>query len=241
MSHFTDKYAHDLKLLLDPIVKQVRETLPTYADAFAKRVREDLVSPTGAAIEKLDAIRTSGRYSPDGDRTERRLVVQASAEKLKSVEAATVAKLQTQREDQRAALNKPKPSSTDPAMALVHELRAQEARTLLRGLDPLTLATRIRQVDSTDLLDVLDGAPDGFPIASPELIQEARTRIAEANHPELGQLAALESAYSFAIGVAKQVVLKASGLTEREAVTPTPAPTDTRPPYLVSTGEAVPR
>jgi len=42
---------------------------------------------------------------------------------------------------------------------LVAELRAQEARSLLGSLDPLALQTRIRLAESTELLDILDGAP----------------------------------------------------------------------------------
>jgi hypothetical protein len=81
------------------------------------------------------------------------------------------------------------------------------------------------------LLDALDGAPAGFSIAPPDLIQEARIRIAERNHPELGDTAQLRDAYSYSLGVVEQTVLAASGLSKVEVATdPAPSKLDMRQP-----------
>ena len=53
--------------------------------------------------------------------------------------------------------------------------------------------------------------------------------IAERDHPELGELAQLKQAYTYALGIAEQTLLAASGGG---------AP-DTRKPFLLSTGEPV--
>jgi hypothetical protein len=226
MSQWTDRHTSNLTLQINAVIKQVRDTQPALADAFEKRIQHDLIAPTCAVINKYDAIRTSGRYSPGGELDERRLLAHAfTTDTLGRFTAATVTKLQAQREAQRQALHTRKSPPSDPALALVHELRAQEWRRKLEALPQLDLQVLLRQTTNVDLLDVLEGAPAGFPIAESSLINEARDRIAEANHPELGQLAALEASYSFAIGVAKQTVIQASGLTELEVNTPPgPAP-----------------
>jgi hypothetical protein len=138
--------------------------------------------------------------------------------------ADTVTKLEAQLAEKRAARLKPKPPTTDLTLLLVRELRHRELRDHLRTMDPVMLRARIQQDDGTgDLLDALDGAPAGFPIAPAELIQEARIRIALANDPELGELAQLRDAYTYIEGVVEQTLLAASGLTALEIGTdPTP-------------------
>lgn len=236
------KPTNDLALVLGAHAKSIKATLPKFGDAFEARVNE-LQRESAMVLEKLDAIRSSGRYSPDGERKERRLAVYGFVEALSAVRAATVGKLQKQRDEQRVAALKPKTIS-DPATALVNELRAQEVRQHLRGLDPLTLLSRIKQDDGTGLLDAIESDPvaaaGGPSIAPRDVIEEARLRIAEQNNPALGELATLEKAYEFALGSAEQIVLAASGLSKLEATTdPAPAPKDARQPVLVSTGEAV--
>lgn len=221
MSTFTEKHLNDWKLQIEPIKKQVRQQLPTLADAFDKRIAEELERPFGMGLEKLEAIRASGRYTPEGEHKERRLAVHGFVEeKLPAVRAATVGALAAQRQEKRAALLKPKNAPTDPSLLLVRELRHRELRDHLRKLDPLVLHTRVQQDDGTsDLLDALEGAPAGFPIAPAELIQVRRTQLAEANHPELGELAMLQQAYEFVLGVTENTILAASGLTKREVAT----------------------
>jgi hypothetical protein len=227
MSTFTKKHSDDAKLLHSASVKTVKAQIPKFADAFEKRVSE-LQRDLDASLEKLDSIRTSGRYSADGERAERRLAARAMQEKLATVRADTVGKLEAQLAEQRAAAVKPKNQTTDPVLLLRQELRHRELRDQLRTLDQLTLQTRIKQaVDdgaNTDLLDALEGAPAGFPIAPAELVRETRESIALKNHPELGELAQLRDAYTYALGVVEQTVLAATGLSAAEVATePAPA------------------
>lgn len=240
----TKKHTDDLKLLLDTHVKDVKNRLPKYADAFSKRVVDDLQRPFDAFLEKVESIRSSGRYSPEGERAELRLAARAAKEQLAGVRAATVAKLEAQLAEHRAAALKPKSVTGDPLAAILKEMRQKELRDHLRQLDPLTLQVRIRQaIDdgaSMDLLEALEGAPSGFAIAPADLIQEARIRTAEQNHPELGETAQLRDAYRYAIGVVEETITAASGLTKLELNSnPTPPTRDTRQPYRVSTGEPV--
>jgi len=60
-----------------------------------------------------------GRYSPDGEYKERRLVAFSfESDALGKVTASTFGKLQAQRAEQRQALQQPKKPPTDPALAL---------------------------------------------------------------------------------------------------------------------------
>lgn len=167
MSAFTDKHRNDLKLLLDAHTTTVKARQPTYGDTFEKRVKE-MQRDADAFLEKIEAIRTSGRYSPEGTRSELRLAARAMQERLAAARADTVAKLETQLAEQRAAALKPKTTTTEPVLLMLRELRLRELRDHLRTLDPLTLQARIRQaVDdgaNTDLLDAIEGAPAGFPM-----------------------------------------------------------------------------
>jgi hypothetical protein len=74
----------------------VSARLPKYGEAFAKRVLDDLQRPFEAFLDKVEAIRTSGRYSPEGTRAELRLAARALTEQLAKVRAATVEKLEAQ-------------------------------------------------------------------------------------------------------------------------------------------------
>jgi hypothetical protein len=240
MSQFTDKYRNDLKLLLDTPTKTVN---PKYLDAFAKRIAE-LQRQFSAYLDKQESIATSGRFSPDGELLERRLAARPFKELLTKARAETVDKLDAQLAEQRAAALKPKTKASEPLEAIVKEMRLRELRDHLRQLDPLQLQARIKQaVDDgadTTLLDALEGAPVGFSIAPPELVQATRETIALRDHPELGELAQLKTQYDYALGVTEQTLLAASRLTPVELGTdPAPPTRDTRPSYRVSTGEPV--
>jgi hypothetical protein len=248
MSRFTDKHKSDLSLQLNAIVKRIRETYPTFADAFEKRIREDIERPVGMAVEKVESIRSSGRLTPEGDRAERRLNAHGTIEHLAKVREATVENIEAQRKEREAVLLAPKTLTKDPALALIHELRLQQIREHLRKLDPLDLQVRLQQNAATEsgalLLEAIESDPiaaaGGAPIAPVEVLRDTRAAMALAADPELGELAVLRDAYQFCVGVAEQVVLAASGLSAREAASdPTPAKTDTRKPYLVASGEEV--
>jgi hypothetical protein len=220
MSKFTQRYTNDLTLLLDKHVRTVKAQLPKYADSFEKRILDEAQRPFTAYLEKLEAIRTSGRYSPDGERAERRAATRTMREQLAKVREGTVNRLEAQLTEIRAAVTTPKSGVTDPLQAILKEMRHKELRDHLRTVDPLQLQVRIRQAADDgpghDLLDALDGAPAGFPIAPAALVQETRERLALKNHPELGELAQLRDAYTYALGVVEQTAFAASGLSERE-------------------------
>jgi hypothetical protein len=238
MSAYKEKFANDVNLLLGRHGEAVKAALPKYAEPFDKRIT-DLRREFGGFLDKMDAIRTSGRYTPEGERGERRAAAHAMREHVNKVREATVTKLDTQLAEARAAALKPKSKTTDPLEAILREMRAKETRDQWRTLDPLDKQTRIQQTDDPDLLDALDGAPAGFPIAPADLIAAARIRIADQNDPASGELAQLRDAYTYAIGVIEQMVLAASGLSALEIGTPDNAAGDTRKPTLVSTGQEV--
>jgi hypothetical protein len=249
MSQFTDKHTSDLTLQTSAIIKQIRDTQPTLADAFEKRIRDDIERPVAMAVEKTESIRSSGRLTPEGDRIERRLNAHGTMERLAKVRTATVDKIEAQRLAREAALLAPKDTAKDPALALVHELRLQEVRRDLRALDPLTLQVRLKQAATSEhgtlLLEAIESDPiaaaGGAPIASTDALREARAAMALAADPQLGELALLRDAYQFCLGAAEQVVLAASGLTKLEVMTADQTPAaDDRKPYLVSTGKEVP-
>ena len=240
MSAFTDKHRNDLNLLLGRHVETTKTALPKYADSFGKRITDDLQRPFDAFLDKMDAIRTSGRFSPDGERTERRAAAHTMHEQVSKVREATVGKLEQQLADARAKALQPKSRSTDPLDAILREMRAKETRDHWRQLDPLMVKTRLQQTDDPELLDMLEGGPAGFPIAPAEVIAEARIRIAEQNDPAVGELAQLRDAYAYAIGVVEQTTLAASGLSQLEMAASGQTPkADSRKAVLVSTGKEV--
>jgi hypothetical protein len=241
----TSKHKNDLNLLLDTHMKSTKARLPEYAYAFEQRINE-LRRSFAAYVEKDEAIRTSGRFTSDGERAERRLAARAFRdEKIRVMRADTVGKLEARLAETRAAALRPKAQPTEPILQLLKEGRLRELREHLRTLDPLMLQARIRQAvedgANTDLLEALEGAPAGFPLAPAELVQQTRERIAEKNHPELGELAQLRDAYSYALGAVEQTLLAASGLNPAELdADPTPRAADARRPLLGSTGQPVP-
>jgi hypothetical protein len=218
------KHKNDLRLLLGSHVTTIKGRLPKYGEAFGTRITNDVQKQIENVLDKVDAIRTSGRYTGDGERAELRLAARGGKEQLEKVKAETVAKLESQLAERRAAALKPKSKTSDPLTAVLAEMRAREYRDHLRTLDPLTLHARIKQADDPELLDAIDGAPSGFPIAPAELIAAARIRLVEAADPASGELAQLRDAYVYALGVAEQTLLKASGLGAQD-LTGEPAPT----------------
>jgi hypothetical protein len=231
-----DRFTADVKMQHDAMAKQIREQLPKYADKYERRLTE-LQRQFADYRDKDITITTSGRYSPDGTRLERRLNARALKTKpLATFTAETVDALDQQLAAQRAALVTPK-KPKEPLEAILTELRHQEWRQELKKMDPLALQSLVRQTDRPELLDALDGSP--VPLLPAEHVNEARIRLAEAGHPELGELATLRSAYQFAAGVVEQALLASSGLSPMELGTdPTTAPPPQQP-YLVSSGERV--
>lgn len=249
MSNFTNQHLSNLDLLLNAKMKQVREQLPTLADAFDKRTRDEIRRPLSLVLEQIESIRTSGRYSPEGTRTELRLAARGFTEqKLATLRADTVERLEGQRHARQEAVLAPKRIEKDPALALVHELRLQEVRRELRTLDPLALQVRLRQAATTEagdlLLDAIESDPiakaGGTPIVGADVLRDTKAKMATAADPQLGELAMLRDAYQFVIGAAAQTILAASGLSKAELATdPTPAPRERPRATLVSTGEPV--
>jgi hypothetical protein len=239
---FTAKHLSDFKLLLGSHTASFIAGNPNLAKGFEKHIA-GLHETMQQYFEKVEAIRVSGRYSQDGEWAEIKLAARATREKLGAVKAETVDKLEAQLSEKRTEALKPKIQTTDPFERLLREQRLRELRDHLRTVDPVTLQARIRQAveagANTDLLDALEGAPAGFPIAPAELVREARIAIAERDHPVLGELATLRDAYTYALGVADQTLVAASGLSSLEISTD-PAPTGgTQRPYIVSTGQPV--
>ena len=223
---------NDLNLLLNTHTKDIANRLPKYGDSFSKRVVEDLLKPSLAFFDKHDAIRTSGRYTSEGEQKEIALLAHATREKFAVVRAG-VAKLDEQIAAKLAA--KPAPATKDPATALVNEMRAQELRSQLRSLDPIDVQAIFKSVrgnaDGIAILEAAENAPPGFPIAPAEDVAAARARIAGEGDPELAELTELRVSYAYALNVAEQALKDAGGnLADPEPA----APQDTRQPYLMS-------
>ncbi|MEO8677423.1 MAG: hypothetical protein ABI665_00160 [Vicinamibacterales bacterium] len=227
----TDNRKNDLNLLLGSHTKDVATRLPKYADSFSKRVLEDVLRPSLAFFDKHESIRTSGRYTRDGEAKEIALAAHATREKFAPVRAG-VAKLDEHINAKLAA--KPAPVAKDPTTAIVNELRARELRERLQTLDPIDLQARFKSLraDAAGIahLEAAENAPPGFPIAPAELVAAARERIAVESDPEIAELTELRASYAYALNVAEQALQDAGGnLAQVE-----PAPQDTRQPYLMS-------
>lgn len=229
----SDKRKNDLNLLLGTHTKDVASRLPKYADGFLKRVREDVLRPSLSFFDKLEFIRSSGRYTADGERKEIALNASAVREKFAKVREDTVTKLDAQIAAKLAAT--PAPETKDPTLVLVKEMRAQELRAHLRTLDPLDLQARFKTVGGDAagiaILEAAENAPPGFPIAPAELVAAARARIAIAGDPEIAELTELRVGYAYALNVAEQALKDAGGNLADDDLTP---PQDTRKPHLMS-------
>ena len=249
MSKFTATHLNSFDLLRNAKIKQVKEQLPSLADAYVKR-SDDLRRDFSLVIEQIESIKTSGRFSPDGTRTELRLATRGFTEqKLAQLRKDTVDKLETQRSQRQEALLAPKKTSKDPALALIHELQLQEVRRELRTLDPLVLQTRLKLAATTEagdlLLEAIESDPvskaGGTPIVGADVLRDAKAQMAMAADPQLSEIAMLRDAYSFLLGATENMILEASGLSTLEVSTdPTPAkPASQAQPFLVSTGQPV--
>jgi hypothetical protein len=245
MSAFANKHKSDVKLLLSATTRQLRATQPQYADAFERRVA-DLEREAGAAIDRIDAIRSSGRYSADGERAERLLVARTFAELTAKLRNETVDVVERQRADREAELLNLRKAPRDATDALLHELRLQEVRRDLRTLDPLMLVARLKTSPSALLLEAIETDPlveaGGASVAPLDVVKQAREAAALAADPTLGELAQLRDNYSRALGACEATVLAAVGLTSREVTLASSkdAPdADARKPYVVSTGHEV--
>lgn len=210
--HLTRNHLEDLTLLVDSHVADIAKRLPQYADAFTQRASREVLRPFADFLAKLESIRTSGRYTADGERSERLLAARTTRDALATVRASTVDTLAGQLEERRrAALTRPA-STEEPVLRF---LRLQELRNHLRSLDPVELDERIKAAVSkganAELLDALEGAAPGFELAPAALIVETRAAIASRDHPELGELAQLKGAYEYLLTVAERALVTAAG------------------------------
>lgn len=232
----SEKYRDDLRLFLDAFERDVTARLPDFAGSVIKRAREEVQAPFESFLAKVEAIRTSGRYTADGEQAELRMAAEAMAERLAKLRADWVGKLDTQLAEKRVAALKPKAPIVGEA-AIVRELRLRELRDHLKTLDSTILAGRVKEAIADgaggELLDALEGAPVGFPLVPKEVLQEARVAIAERDHPELGQLAQLRDVYTRVLGVAERTLVASSDV----GVADNSKPSDPRKPYLTSTGQ----
>jgi hypothetical protein len=213
VKQWKQKHENDLELLLGAFEKDVNSRLPGYAEGVMKR-SEGVKATLTDFFSKATNIRSSGEYSAEGERTQISAAARHVREKLDALHAATVGKLDEQLAAKRAAALQPK-AAPDGWAAVIQEMKRREMRDHLSKLDPLMLQARIRQAvgegASTDLLDALEGAPAGFSIAPPELLQEVRVALAERDHPELGELAQLRQVYTLLLGTARQSLIAATG------------------------------
>lgn len=188
-ARFTAKYRSDLKLMVDAQIANVGKRWPDRGDDFAERVTKEIVEPLDHFFDKVESIRTSGRFSQAGELEEMRLAARAVQEKWEALNESTVGRPNALIKKERDAALEPKTRTEEPILMLLRELRMQEVRRMLPK-DPLDLKVRLRQVEDNaagrELLDAIEGGPLNFPIVPADMVQEARTRIAEARHPEFG-------------------------------------------------------
>jgi hypothetical protein len=228
---------------LDTQLLNVEKRLgPTFEQGILTK-KQEISAAFDRFQDTVHNIRTSGHYSPEGEQSHITAAARTFQDKLTAMRASTVEKLDAQLAEKRAAALKKKPI-TDPAQALVRELRLRELRDHLRQLPKPILEGRIKQAvadgANTELLDALEEAPAGFPIGDAALIQETRAAIAERDHPELGELAQLRNTYTYLLGVAEKTLTAATGADAIEIGAAATPPVDTRKPFLVSTGDEVP-
>src|SRR5690242_15473178 len=87
------QYEQDLQLTLDAFQRDITNRLPRFADAIMKRVDDRVRKPLMVYFARVEAIRTSGRYSLDGERQELQLAAQAVRDQLSALRRDTVDKL----------------------------------------------------------------------------------------------------------------------------------------------------
>ena len=204
MSAFTDKHRNDLFTLLDAPVKAVKASCPVWR-SLGQRIATDLQSPFATFLDKLDAIRSSGRYSPDGERAERRAAARTSRTTGQAARG-------NRGESRRAA----GAQGVSPALKTDHrsigchpprDASTRNAGRVAGASEGFPHNPDAPSADGRSRPARRAGRrPAGFPIAPPELIEAARIRIAEQNDPASGELAQLKAAYEYAIGAAEQVL-----------------------------------
>lgn len=228
------KHTDDMDLLIDGMKRSLDNDMPAHSEAVMKVAKNGVRTPIVDYLASVEDIRMSGWYSREGEGAKLALLGRQAQEKLQTIRASTVGKLETMITERQAAALKPTPV-TDPALALVRELKLQELRSHLRSVDPLMLHTRVKQAVASgadhDLLAALEGAPAGFPIVPAEVLHEARVQMAERDDPKLGEFAQLKNVYTRLIGHAESTLLAASG-GDRPSL-PASAPKDDRQPHVL--------
>jgi hypothetical protein len=213
------KSEQDTQLLFDNNERDFKAKFPGLADGVLKRSAE-VRAYLREYFGKLDAIRSSGRYTADGEAAELQLAWQGARERLGKFKASTVDELTKQIDAKKAALLKPAQAATDA----VTYLKQRELRDQARLMDPLKLRTYLR--NSPELLAALESDPAvAFaPIVPANVLREAREALMLGTSPELTELDQLRAAYSRMLGTARQLADEAVGneLVDTRPGTPEP-------------------
>lgn len=235
-SHY-EKHTRDLDLLFDALDRDARLT-ERYKPEALKRIKTELRQIPRHFLDKQRANRVDPFLNPEGQRHAERQAARTAMEALDAFEGNVVARIQAQEAERRNTFLAPK-RATDPIEAITQEMRYRELRDRLAGMDPLMLQSKLRTADDVALawLPALDSAPVGFEIVPSAVLAELKSAIAERLDPQVGELAGLRSVYQYAVGIARQTVLQASGLDAVALTTDSTPVVDSRQAYTVSGAE----
>jgi hypothetical protein len=67
-----EKHKNDFRLTVQGIEMDARKRLPKYADGLIKEMHQNVRRPFETFLDKAESIRTSGRFSGEGERAELR-------------------------------------------------------------------------------------------------------------------------------------------------------------------------
>lgn len=234
-----ERHKQDVDLLFDALERDGRLTERYKADAL-KRIAE-IRATTMHLLDKVHASATDPYLTAEGQERNKRQAGRTAMETLTAFEEKTVRKIQEQEASKRSTYFAPK-RPTDVAEAVIHEMRQRELRDKLASMDPLILESKLRLADDTAMtwLPALESAPAGFGIVGPEVLNATKAAIAERLDPQIGELAQLRSAYTYALGIARQTVLAATGGDPVSLATDAVTPSDPRQPYTLSSVEVKP-
>lgn len=185
-------------------------SLGKYADGFSTemtKLRNEVVKPF---LTKRHHIRTSARFSGDGERDELEVL---RYEMRKKVSAARTNVAKTIGEDiarRRAAALRREESKEDPTLRYLRlkDIREHiEKKIDLRAINPHTkrptnlmiaLNAAFARGKGHDWLDALDDTTFE-PLIDPQIVAEIRTEILDGTDPELAALSTLQEAHEYAL------------------------------------------
>lgn len=194
--------------LFEAHTKMAPATLGKYAEPFSAHMSgltKEVVQPF---LSKRHAIRTSARYSPQGEREELGINVRAALADVAKRREQVTTRIGADVEQRRAAARRREASPEDATLRYLRlrDIRDYiEKRIDLRAVDAtgqpvelmMALEKAIARGVGFDWLEALDQAV--VPLVDPQIVATIRNRICDGSDPELEALAALQHAHEYAL------------------------------------------